>query len=59
MRVLALRTSECSNRIQIATVGPEGVGMTAPFNVEGDWTHKDFYAHEEGSPHVTGELWPY
>jgi len=64
MRVLSLRTSSCSNRIQLATVGVDGVGMSAPFNVEGEWNHQDFHAHEVGSYHERGEegptdLWPY
>jgi hypothetical protein len=63
MRVLSLRSSLCSNRIQIATVGEDGVDITAPFEVEGNWEIDGFFAKEKGNkyqPNATiDDLWQY
>jgi hypothetical protein len=53
----------CSNRIQIATVGEDGVDITAPFEVEGNWEIDGFFAKEKGNkyqPNATiDDLWQY
>eukprot|EP00802_Teleaulax_amphioxeia_P010382 Tamp_10409.p1 GENE.Tamp_10409~~Tamp_10409.p1 ORF type:complete len:578 (+),score=139.23 Tamp_10409:231-1736(+) len=63
MRVLSLRSSLCSSRIQIATVGEEGVDISAPFDVEGNWEIDGFFSKEKGNgyqPNATiDELWAY
>lgn len=65
MRVMSLRSSQCSNRIQIASVGEDGVDITAPFEVEGNWEIDGFFSGDTGrgnkyQPNATVEdLWPY
>jgi 20S proteasome alpha/beta subunit len=63
MRVLSLRSAQCSNRIQIATVGADGVDISAPFEVEGNWEIDGFYSSEKGNlyqPNATvADLHPY
>jgi len=63
MRVLSLRSSQCSSRIQIASVCEDGVDITAPFEVEGNWEIDGFFSKEVGNdyqPNVTREeLHPY
>eukprot|EP00277_Geminigera_cryophila_P028730 CAMPEP_0179470544 /NCGR_PEP_ID=MMETSP0799-20121207/50978_1 /TAXON_ID=46947 /ORGANISM="Geminigera cryophila, Strain CCMP2564" /LENGTH=270 /DNA_ID=CAMNT_0021277669 /DNA_START=38 /DNA_END=850 /DNA_ORIENTATION=+ len=58
MRVLSLRSSQCSSRIQIATVCEEGVEISAPFEVEGNWELDGFHSKEDGNayqPNATKE----
>lgn len=60
MRVLSLRTSRCSNRIQIGKVSANGAELSAPFRVEGNWTFEGFNKQEHPLHHqARGQIWPF